>query len=106
MNFPTIGNTMKTLYDLIYGSPEGSNEDLEKGILRPFFKRFAREISFTNKLSVLNSDNEEEYIRIKSNNDVLDIGTIVTVKSPIEIQDEDGNWQTSIVEKTFSWQEL
>ena len=37
MNFPVIGNTMNTLFNVLYGTPEG---DLTNGVLRPYFERF------------------------------------------------------------------
>jgi len=70
LNFPSIGNTMKILYDLIYGFPEPENEeDLRKGILRPYFRKFSRTTQFNNYLTVVNNNGKDEYVTLKKKND-------------------------------------
>ena len=58
INFPSFGNAMNTIYNLIYGVPTENTQDLKNGILRPYFKQFLRNINFTNTVMVKDATGE------------------------------------------------
>ena len=73
-SIPAIGNTMDSIYDLLYGSPDpelepelfgNTNDDehylnsqIGEGLLRPYFRKFIRTINFQNNVRALNSQNK------------------------------------------------
>jgi len=38
MNMPSFGNAMNTIYDLLYGFPDATEEEYKHGVLRPYFR--------------------------------------------------------------------
>lgn len=96
LNFPSIGNTMKILYDLIYGFPEPEDgEDLNKGILRPYFRKFSRTIQFHNYLTVVNNNGETEYVTLKNKNDPDALPEKIEISGTLESENQDGTWSTT-----------
>ena len=76
INFPSFGNAMNIIYNLIYGTPSEDVQNLKNGVLRPYFKKFLRDIPFVNTVTVKNSNNELEPL-------IID-GKIQTVEGVLE----------------------
>lgn len=76
INFPVFGNSINTIYDLIYGIPEvGAGQKLKNGILRPYFKQFLRNINFKNKVVVKNNEGNYEPLLIDGEPQIVE-GTL------------------------------
>ena len=48
MNLTAFGDVMNTLYDLLYGKPNATSEELQYGALRPYFQRYSSQIEQSN----------------------------------------------------------
>lgn len=97
INFPSFGNAMNTIYNLIYGTPTENTQDLKNGALRPYFKQFLRDIPFTNTVMVRNINNELEPL-------IID-GKTQQVEGPLEIYNSEmKTWEPMI--KKFHYTNL
>ena len=107
INFPAFGNAMDTIYNLIYGIPDTSGEqDLKNGILRTYFKQFLREVPFTNKVNVKNSEGNYEPLLINEEpqyvTDVLEVYSSLTNNWEPVVKTFEYSTRDEIVPKTIS----
>lgn len=97
INFPSFGNAMNTIYNLIYGVPTENTQDLKNGILRPYFKQFLRNINFTNTVMVKDAIGELKPLTID--------GAPKRVEGPLEIYiAETNSWEPMV--KEFHYTDL
>lgn len=87
MNFPAFGNTINTLYDLLYGKPE--SDDLSVGVLRPYFEKFLSQIYPEIPITVKDNDNQLQNVTV--NGVIRTVSGIFGEKVPAQALSEELN---------------
>lgn len=99
MNMPSFGNAMNTIYDLLYGFPDATEEEYKHGVLRPYFRQFLRDFKFTVYATVTDAITQEiHYITID--------GEKIPITDTLERQDQNGEWHVSTTIPTYNYDSL
>lgn len=99
MNMPSFGNAMNTIYDLLYGFPDATEEEYKHGVLRPYFRQFLRDFKFTVYATVRDAITQELYY-------ITIDGEKIPITDTLERQDQNGEWHVSTTIPTYNYDSL